>query len=56
MGVIVVGYDESDCAREALAQAFALARGLGDDVVIAYGYSAAGPRRSATPSTFTACS
>lgn len=39
---LVVGYDDSDGARAALAAAIELARDLGDRVVIAFGYEPPG--------------
>jgi nucleotide-binding universal stress UspA family protein len=38
MADIVVGYDGSKCARAALATSVDLARGLGDRVVVVFGY------------------
>jgi nucleotide-binding universal stress UspA family protein len=43
MGVLVVGYDGSDCAKAALDEATALAKGLGDTIVIGFGYGPGGP-------------
>jgi len=43
MAALVVGYDGSDCAAEALHQALGLAKGLGDSVVVAFGYGPGGP-------------
>jgi len=43
MGVLVLGYDGSDCARAALDEAAALAKGLGDSLVIGFGYNPGGP-------------
>ena len=42
MGSIVVGYDGSDSSRAALARAVELAKGLGDDVALVFGYSPPG--------------
>jgi nucleotide-binding universal stress UspA family protein len=42
MGSIVVGYDGSDSGKSALARAVELATGLGDEVVLAFGYSPPG--------------
>jgi nucleotide-binding universal stress UspA family protein len=42
MSDIVVGYDGSDCAKAALARAGELAKGLGDRVVIVFGYGPKG--------------
>lgn len=42
MGSIVVGYDGSDSGKAALAQAVELAQGLGDEVVLVFGYSPPG--------------
>ena len=43
MGTLVVGYDGSECARGALSTALDLAKALGDDVVVAFGYDPGGP-------------
>lgn len=43
MGVLVLGYDGSDCANAALEEAASLAKGLGDRVVIGFGYDPGGP-------------
>jgi nucleotide-binding universal stress UspA family protein len=43
MGVLVVGYDGSDCAKAALDEATALAKGLGDSIVVGFGYGPGGP-------------
>ena len=43
MGTMIVGYDGSRCAHEALEHALRLAAELGDRVVIAYGYDPGGP-------------
>lgn len=40
MGTIVVGYDGSDCAQAALSTALDVARALGDDIVVAFGFEA----------------
>ncbi len=37
MATPVVGYDGSECPHTALDHAIALAKGLGDDIVVAYG-------------------
>jgi nucleotide-binding universal stress UspA family protein len=42
MGQIVVGYDGSDNGRAALDAAVELARGLGDTVVLVFGYAPPG--------------
>ena len=42
MGSIVVGYDGSDSGKAALARAVELAQGLGDEVVLVFGYSPPG--------------
>ncbi len=42
MSEIIVGYDGTDCAKAALQQALGLAKGLGDKVVIAFGYAPPG--------------
>jgi nucleotide-binding universal stress UspA family protein len=42
MGSIVVGYDGSDSGKAALARAVELAAGLGDEVVLVFGYSPPG--------------
>ncbi len=38
MGVLVLGYDGSECAKAALDEAAALAKGMGDSLVIGFGY------------------
>jgi nucleotide-binding universal stress UspA family protein len=43
MATLVVGYDGSECAGAALRKAVELAKGLGDDVVVAFGYDPGGP-------------
>lgn len=43
MAKLVVGYDGSECAAVALHAAVDLAKGLGDDVVVAFGYGPGGP-------------
>ncbi len=43
MATLVVGYDGSDCAGVALDKAVELAKGLGDDIVVAFGYDPGGP-------------
>lgn len=42
MGEIVVGYDGSACGRVALDEALNLAKGLGDRVVVVFGYAPPG--------------
>jgi nucleotide-binding universal stress UspA family protein len=42
MGEIVVGYDGSDCSKVALDEAVKLAKGLGDGVVLVFGYAPPG--------------
>ena len=42
MGQIVVGYDGSDCGNAALDAALELAKGLGDRVVVVFGYAPPG--------------
>jgi nucleotide-binding universal stress UspA family protein len=42
VAVIVVGYDGSDCGRAALDEALGLAEGLGDRVVVVFGYAPPG--------------
>lgn len=42
MGQIVVGYDGSGSGRAAFARALELAKGLGDEVVLVFGYSPPG--------------
>jgi nucleotide-binding universal stress UspA family protein len=42
MGQVVVGYDGSDCSKAALAEAVALAKGLGDGLVLVFGYAPPG--------------
>jgi nucleotide-binding universal stress UspA family protein len=42
MGEIVVGYDGSACGKVALEEALELAKGLGDRVVIVFGYAPPG--------------
>jgi nucleotide-binding universal stress UspA family protein len=42
MGEIVVGYDGSNCAEAALDAALGLAKGLGDGVVVVFGYAPPG--------------
>lgn len=37
-GYLVVGYDDSSCAKSALEQAIALAKDLDDEVVVVFGY------------------
>lgn len=43
MATLVVGYDGSECAGAALAAAVDLAKGLGDRIVVAFGYGPGGP-------------
>lgn len=43
MGVLVLGYDGSDCAHAALDEAIALAEGTGDSIVIGFGYNPGEP-------------
>jgi nucleotide-binding universal stress UspA family protein len=40
---LVVGYDGSECAQAALAEAIDLARATGDTLVIGFGYEPGGP-------------
>lgn len=42
MGEIVVGYDGSDCSKAALDRAVDLAAGLGDRIVVVFGYAPPG--------------
>ena len=42
MGQIVVGYDGSDCGKAALTRVCGLAKGLGDSVVVVFGYAPPG--------------
>jgi len=42
MGEIIVGYDGSECGRAALDQACALAKELGDKIVVVFGYAPGG--------------
>jgi nucleotide-binding universal stress UspA family protein len=42
MGQIVVGYDGSDCGKAALDEGLRLAEGLGDRVVVVFGYAPPG--------------
>lgn len=42
MGRIVVGYDGSDCSRNALAEALRTAKALGDEVTVVFGYAPPG--------------
>ena len=42
MGEIVVGYDGSDCGKAALDEGLRLAKGLGDSVVVVFGYAPPG--------------
>jgi nucleotide-binding universal stress UspA family protein len=43
MGTLVVGYDGSECAGAALDAAAEMAKGLGDRIVLAFGYGPGGP-------------
>lgn len=43
MAKIVVGYDGSNCAGAALDEAVSLAKGLGDSLVVAFGYDPGDP-------------
>jgi nucleotide-binding universal stress UspA family protein len=49
MGTIVVGYDGSDCANAALEKAADLAKRLGDNVVLVFGYAPHGPGGGEVP-------
>ena len=42
MSTIVVGYDGSDCGKAALGEGLRLAEGLGDRVVVVFGYAPPG--------------
>src|SRR5262245_58743079 len=42
MSEIVVGYDGSDCGKAALDEALRIAKGLGDRVVVVFGYAPPG--------------
>jgi nucleotide-binding universal stress UspA family protein len=42
MSAIVVGYDGSDCGNAALDAATELAKGLGDSIVVVFGYAPPG--------------
>jgi len=42
MGEIVLGYDGSDCGKAALDEAIRLAKGLGDRIVVVFGYAPPG--------------
>ncbi len=42
MSQVVVGYDGSDCGKAALDEAVAIARALGDTVVLVFGYAPPG--------------
>jgi nucleotide-binding universal stress UspA family protein len=42
MSTIVVGYDGSECGKQALDAAIALSKTLGDDVVAVFGYAPPG--------------
>ncbi len=43
MGVLILGYDGSDCANAALDEATSLAKSLGDRIVVGFGYGPGGP-------------
>jgi len=42
MSTIVVGYDSSDCGKQALDRAVEIAKSLGDQVVVVFGYAPPG--------------
>jgi nucleotide-binding universal stress UspA family protein len=42
MSEIIVGYDGSECSKEALEKAFEIAQAFGDKVVIVFGYAPGG--------------
>ena len=42
MGQMVVGYDGSDCSKAALEEAVGMAKGLGDKLVLVFGYAPPG--------------
>lgn len=42
MSTIVVGYDSSDCGKQALDRAVEIAKSLGDEVVVVFGYAPPG--------------
>lgn len=42
MSTIVVGYDSSDCGKQALDRAIEIAKCLGDEVVVVFGYAPPG--------------
>jgi nucleotide-binding universal stress UspA family protein len=42
MSTIVVGYDSSDCGKRALDVAVEIAKGLGDQMVVVFGYAPPG--------------
>jgi len=42
MGKIVVGYDGSECGKAALDEGLRLAKGLGDSLVVVFGYAPPG--------------
>jgi nucleotide-binding universal stress UspA family protein len=42
MSTIVVGYDSSDCGKRALDRGVELAKSLGDEVVVVFGYAPPG--------------
>ena len=50
MAEIIVGYDGSDCAKAALDTACNLAKSLGDDVVLVFGYAPGGYGGGEVPS------
>jgi nucleotide-binding universal stress UspA family protein len=50
MGKIIVGYDGSDCSHAALATACDLAKILGDDIVLVFGYAPGGYGGGEVPS------
>jgi len=43
MGVLILGYDGSDCANAELDEATDLAKSLGDRIVVGFGYGPGGP-------------
>jgi nucleotide-binding universal stress UspA family protein len=49
MGEIVIGYDGSDAAKSALRQAAEFADGLGDKLVLVFGYAPHGPGGGEVP-------
>jgi nucleotide-binding universal stress UspA family protein len=42
MGTIVVGYDSSDCGKEALDRAVEIAKSFGDELIVVFGYAPPG--------------